>query len=73
MLFGACDLGLPVLAQGGLDPARAAQSIRVGAAGIAVTGILAASKSQVSAAKELRNALDGQNLPTKVLFFITIS
>lgn len=60
LLSEACGLGLPVLAQGGIDPQRASLAIRAGAAGIAVTGILGQSENQISAARQLRTALDGQ-------------
>ncbi len=59
-LARACTLGPRILAQGGLDPARAAQVIEAGAAGIAVTGILAGSGNPILAAGQLRDALDGQ-------------
>jgi len=61
LLSRACGLGPQILAQGGLDPARAAQAIRAGAAGIAVTGILGGSENPIGAARQLRDALDGQN------------
>jgi thiamine-phosphate diphosphorylase len=63
LLSDACGSGPRILAQGGLDPARAAQAIRAGAAGIAVTGILAGSESPIAAVGQLRDALDGQMLP----------
>ncbi len=62
-LARACALGPRILAQGGLDPARAAQVIEAGAAGIAVTGILAGSGNPILAAGQLRDALDGQIRP----------
>lgn len=40
-LAEAARAGLPVFAQGGLDPDRAAEAVAAGAAGIAVTGALA--------------------------------
>jgi thiamine-phosphate pyrophosphorylase len=63
LLARACGLGPRILAQGGLDPVRAAQAIRAGAAGIAVTGILANSGDPITAARRLREALDRQNQP----------
>ena len=62
-LSKACGLGSRILAQGGLDPARAVQALRAGAAGIAVTGILAGSGNPITAVRQLRDALDGQNQP----------
>jgi len=62
-LSNACGQGPRILAQGGLDPARAVQAIRAGAAGIAVTGMLARSGNPITAAQQLRDALDGQNQP----------
>ena len=50
--------GVPVLAQGGLQAGNARQAIEAGAAGIAVTGALLASKDPRKAARELREALD---------------
>lgn len=63
LLSRACRLGLPVLAQGGLDPTRATEALRAGAIGIAVTGILTRSGNPVAAAQQLRQALDGQISP----------
>lgn len=60
LLSRACGPGPRILAQGGLDPTRAAQAIRAGASGIAVTGILARSENRLAAARQLRDALDGQ-------------
>ncbi len=62
-LADACDSGPRILAQGGLDPTRAAQAIRAGAAGIAVTGLLTASRNPISAVRRLRDSLDRQILP----------
>ena len=36
----ACSKGLPIIAQGGLDPNRARVAIESGASGVAVTGSL---------------------------------
>lgn len=62
-LADACGSGPRILAQGGLDPARAAQAIRAGAAGIAVTGILTNARDSIAAVRQLRDALDRQMLP----------
>jgi thiamine-phosphate pyrophosphorylase len=51
--------GLPLLAQGGLDPQRALEAVRAGAAGIAVTGALTGSGEATRLAGALRRALDG--------------
>ncbi len=59
----ACQFGLPVLAQGGIDAAHAAEAVDVGAAGIAVTGILSDASSPMAVARRLRCAIDGQFLP----------
>ena len=56
----AARAGLALLAQGGLDPARAAEAIAVGAAGIAVTGDLSQAGDPPAAARALRRALDAQ-------------
>jgi thiamine-phosphate pyrophosphorylase len=58
LLAKACGLGLPVIAQGGIDPSRARAAIRAGAAGIAVTGILGQSRNPISSVRQLREALD---------------
>lgn len=50
--------GLLVFAQGGLDPARAAEAVAAGAAGIAVTGIVHQASDRAVAAGALRRALD---------------
>ena len=57
-LGAAAGLGLPLIAQGGIDADRAAQAIAAGAAGIAVTGLLTQAKDPISAARALREALD---------------
>lgn len=56
--------GILLLAQGGLDEARAAQAIRAGAAGIAVTGILGQASDPARVARGLRQALDEAAPPT---------
>jgi thiamine-phosphate pyrophosphorylase len=55
----ASRCGVPVLAQGGLDASNARQAIEAGAAGIAVTGSILASRDPRRAARALREALDG--------------
>ena len=54
----ASGLGLLVLAQGGIDPDRAALAVEAGAAGVAVTGVLGRSGSPLDAVRRLREALD---------------
>jgi len=49
---------LPILAQGGVDPERAARAIEAGAAGIAVSGLLAAGAEARAVLKPLRASLD---------------
>ncbi|MFP8875271.1 MAG: thiamine phosphate synthase, partial [Myxococcota bacterium] len=58
-LRAACASGLPILAQGGLDPSRAAEARRAGALGVAVTGTLLHADDPAAAARDLRSALDG--------------
>jgi thiamine-phosphate pyrophosphorylase len=57
--------GIPVLAQGGLEPANAGAALRAGAAGVAVTGALLGAPDPTEAARALRAALDAaaQELP----------
>lgn len=57
-LAAAARLGLPLIAQGGLDAERAGQAISAGAAGVAVTGLLTLAKDPHAAAQALRAALD---------------
>jgi thiamine-phosphate pyrophosphorylase len=57
-LAGARAAGLPVLAQGGIDAARAAAAVRAGAAGVAVTGAVLGAGDPGAAARALRAALD---------------
>jgi thiamine-phosphate diphosphorylase len=57
-LRAACAAGLPVLAQGGVDPERAAACVKAGAAGVAVTGAILGSDDPGAAAAALRRALD---------------
>jgi len=49
---------LPVLAQGGIDAANAADCIRAGAAGVCVTGAILSAADPGRAAGALRRALD---------------
>jgi len=57
-LAAARDAGLAVLAQGGIDPERAAAAVRAGAAGVAVTGAVLGAADPGAAARALRAALD---------------
>jgi len=57
-LAAACDAGIPVLAQGGLEAEHAAGALRAGAAGIAVTGAVLGATDPGAAARALREALD---------------
>ncbi len=57
-LVRAVARGLPVLAQGGLTPARAREVVAVGAAGVAVTGALLAADDAAAVARAFREALD---------------
>jgi thiamine-phosphate pyrophosphorylase len=57
--IAACGGVFPLLAQGGLEASNAAQAIRAGAAGIAVTGALLAAADPGVAAHLLRATLDG--------------
>ena len=52
---------IELLAQGGLDTARAVLAITAGAAGIAVTGSLSQANDPVAATRSLRRALDRQD------------
>jgi thiamine-phosphate diphosphorylase len=61
LLERACTFGLPILAQGGIDAARAAEAVAVGASGIAVTGILSGAGNPMAVARQLRQALDEQS------------
>jgi thiamine-phosphate diphosphorylase len=57
-LAEACALGIPVLAQGGLDRERCSAAIGAGAAGVAVTGAILHAPDPAAAAAGLRAALD---------------
>ena len=54
-----CAAALPLLAQGGIEATNAAELIRAGAAGVAVTGALLGAVDPRAAAQALRAALDG--------------
>ncbi|MFP6655424.1 MAG: thiamine phosphate synthase [Myxococcota bacterium] len=58
-LAKACRFGLPVLAQGGIEGAHARQAIAAGAAGVAVTGLIAQAPDPIAAVRRLRATLDG--------------
>jgi thiamine-phosphate pyrophosphorylase len=51
--------GVPVLAQGGIEPANARAVIAAGAAGVAVTGAIGSAADPARAAHALRSAIDG--------------
>jgi len=57
-LAAARGAGLAVLAQGGIDAARAAAAVRAGAVGVAVTGAVLGAPDPGAAARALRAALD---------------
>ena len=63
-LRAACAGGLPVLAQGGLNPARAAEARKVGALGVAVTGALLHAENPGATTREFRVALDSAAAPS---------
>jgi thiamine-phosphate pyrophosphorylase len=50
--------GIPVLAQGGVDPQRCSEVLAAGAAGVAVTGDILMAADPGAAAARLRRALD---------------
>ena len=56
----ACRSTIPILAQGGIDPARAVAAIRAGADGVAVTGAIGRAEGALRDLERLRKALDGQ-------------
>ncbi len=57
-LAAARGAGIPMLAQGGIDPERAAAACAAGAAGVAVTGAILGAPDPQAAAAALRRALD---------------
>jgi thiamine-phosphate pyrophosphorylase len=57
-LAAACKAGIPVLAQGGIDPRAAGACVAAGAAGVAVTGAVLGARDPAVAARALREALD---------------
>jgi thiamine-phosphate pyrophosphorylase len=57
--IAACGAALPLLAQGGVEASNAAELIRAGAAGVAVTGAVLGAADPRAAAQSLRAALDG--------------
>jgi len=57
-LRAASRAGVPVLAQGGVEPANARAILAAGAAGVAVTGSISAADDPARAAAALRSALD---------------
>lgn len=57
-LRAASASGLPILAQGGIDAGNAADCIRAGAAGVAVTGAILLAAAPEAAASSLRRSLD---------------
>lgn len=56
----AAGRGWRLLAQGGLDAARAGEAVAAGAAGIAVTGIIDRASDPIASTQALRRALDAQ-------------
>jgi len=59
-LARAARAGIPVLAQGGIDAARARAALAAGAAGVAVTGAVLGAADPRAAAAELRRALGAE-------------
>lgn len=58
ILASACRLGIPVFAQGGIDPSRAREAVSAGVTGVAVTGELARGGSPAKQLEPIRAALD---------------
>jgi len=59
-LARAARAGIPVLAQGGIDPDRARAALAAGAAGVAVTGAVLAAPDPRAATAALRRALGAE-------------
>ncbi len=62
-LAEACAGGARILAQGGIEETNAAEALRAGAVGVAVTGILANAHTRIERTRGIRAALDGQRSP----------
>jgi thiamine-phosphate pyrophosphorylase len=58
VLAAATRIGIPIIAQGGVDESNAGEMIRAGAAGVAVTGAILMTGNPYAAAARLRSALD---------------
>jgi thiamine-phosphate pyrophosphorylase len=58
VLKAATRMGVRVIGQGGLDESRAGAAVRVGAAGVAVTGPVLLAHDPLAAVRALRDALD---------------
>jgi thiamine-phosphate pyrophosphorylase len=58
VLAEACRHGMPVIAQGGIDPQRCSAILQAGAAGVAITGTLLAAEDPQKTAEAFRAALD---------------
>jgi thiamine-phosphate pyrophosphorylase len=65
VLGAARTAGLPVLAQGGIDPEHAGAALAAGAAGAAVTGAILGAPDPARAARALRTALDAASEKTR--------
>jgi thiamine-phosphate pyrophosphorylase len=57
-LRAARATGIPVIAQGGIEPANARAVLAAGAAGVAVTGAISGATDPARAVRALRSALD---------------
>jgi thiamine-phosphate pyrophosphorylase len=57
-LRAARSSGVPVIAQGGIEPSNARAVLAAGAAGVAVTGSISGATDPARAARALRSALD---------------
>jgi len=57
-LRAARATGVPVIAQGGIEPANARAVLAAGAAGVAVTGAISGAADPARAVRALRSALD---------------